>query len=298
MDFVLEDVMLPDKPIMLRWRQSENSPTDMKTSPTSSAIGGMGSFKVSLPKAATSLKTKKSPVEAKFVNFTASRPHQKKTAQKSKAKGKPAASAKKSQNSKTQDNEVQRRVVRTPLDVLEPSKDKGLVARYPSPLDRYFFNATPFPFTSLATLNTGHYTNYCKLLVLDTYSKEILTRLDLHGIANMMYPLSENLAFNPIRDRWFEVILQDETWFFTIIYVAARQLEAEHGANQSSQQVSRLMNHVLGRIKDSVERARQGHAPPDSVIGAVSCLVSLEVCLSCFTSLTAYYHFVNAVRWE
>jgi len=99
----------------------------------------------------------------------------------------------------------------------------------------------------------------------------------------MMYPLSENLAFNPIRDRWFEVILQDETWFFTIIYVAARQLEAEHGANQSSQQVSRLMNHVLGRLKDSVERARQGHAPPDSVIGAVSCLVSLEVCRSCYS---------------
>lgn len=93
----------------------------------------------------------------------------------------------------------------------------------------------------------------------------------------MMYPLTENLAFNPIRDRWFEIILQDETWFFTIIYVAARQLEAEHGANQSSQQVSRLMTHVLGRLKDSVEKARQGHAPPDAVIGAVSCLVSLEV---------------------
>jgi hypothetical protein len=104
-----------------------------------------------------------------------------------------------------------------------------------------------------------------------------LTSLDLHGIANMMYPLTENLAFNPIRDRWFEVILKDETWFFTIIYVAARQLEAEHGANESSQQVSRLMNHVLGRLKDSVEKARQGHAPPDAVIGAVSCLVSLEV---------------------
>jgi hypothetical protein len=94
----------------------------------------------------------------------------------------------------------------------------------------------------------------------------------------MMYPLTESLAFNPIRDRWFEIILQDETWFFTIIYVAARQLEAEHGANQSSQQVSRLMNHVLGRLKDSVEKARQGYVPPDAVIGAVSCLVSLEVC--------------------
>lgn len=92
-----------------------------------------------------------------------------------------------------------------------------------------------------------------------------------------MYPLTENLSFNPIRDRWFEVILKDETWFFTIIYVAARQLEAEHGANQSSEQVSRLMNHVLVRLKDAVEKAQQGHKPPDSIIGAISCLVSLEV---------------------
>lgn len=92
-----------------------------------------------------------------------------------------------------------------------------------------------------------------------------------------MYPLTENLAFNPIRDRWFEVILKDETWFFTIIYVAARQLEAEHGANQSSQQVSRLMTHVLGRLKNAVQKAQQGHTPPDSIIGAISCLVSLEV---------------------
>lgn len=97
-----------------------------------------------------------------------------------------------------------------------------------------------------------------------------------------MYPLTENLAYNPIRDRWFQVILQDETWFFTIIYVAARQLEAEHGVNQSSRQVSRLMNHVLGRLKDSVEKARKGHVPPDAVIGAVSCLVSLEVCCLSF----------------
>jgi hypothetical protein len=94
----------------------------------------------------------------------------------------------------------------------------------------------------------------------------------------MMYPLTGHLTFNPIRDRWFEVILQDETWFFTIIYVAARQLEAEHGASESSQQVSRLMNHVLVRLKDGVEMARRGYAPADAVIGAVSCLVSLEVC--------------------
>jgi len=176
MDFGHEDVILPDRPIMLRWRQSENSPTDTKTSPVSSATGGMGSFKVSLPKsAATSPKAKKSPGEAKFVNFTASSPHQKRTSPKSKAKRKPAAGAKNSlpkSTSKGKDKEVQRRVVRTPLDVLEPSKDQGLV-KYPSPLDRYFFKATPFPFTSLASLNTGHYTNYCKPLVLGISKRSI-----------------------------------------------------------------------------------------------------------------------------
>lgn len=157
--------MLPDKPIMLRWRQSENSPTDSNTSQTSTIKGGMGSFTVSLPKAAAP--KKKSPGGAKFVNFTASSPHQKKISQKSKEKRKNTATLKShpKASSKTQVKEVQRRAIRTPLDVLEPWKDKGLVARYPSPLDRYFFNATPFPFTSLASLNTGHYTNYCKPLV-------------------------------------------------------------------------------------------------------------------------------------
>ncbi|TID25372.1 hypothetical protein E2P81_ATG04471 [Venturia nashicola] len=264
MDFVLEDVMLPDKPIMLRWRQTGKISTDLNPSPVSSAKNGMSSFSVSLPKTTESPK-KKSPESrgAKFVNFTAANPHQKKTLIKSKEKSKASTSPKgrSKSASKAKDREVQQPVVKTPIDVLEPSKYQGLqaVTRYPSPLDRYFFKATPFPFTSLDSLNTGHYTNYY-----------------LHGIANMMYPLNENLAFNPIRDRWFEIILKDETWFFTIIYVAARQLEVEHGANQSSQQVSRLMMHVLERLKKAVEKAQQGHIPPDSIIGAISCLVSLE----------------------
>jgi hypothetical protein len=163
MESVLEDVMLPDKPIMLRWRQSENSPTDTKTSQLARNKGGMGTFTVSLPKAAA-CSNKNSAGGVKFVNFTAASPHQKKISQKSKEKRKGSTSPKShpKASGKTQGKEVQRRVVRTPLDVLEPSKDKGLVARYPTPLDRYFFNATPFPFTSLATLTTGHYTNFCK----------------------------------------------------------------------------------------------------------------------------------------
>ena len=166
MEFVLEDVILPDKPIMLRWRQSENSPTDSSSSQSSPSAGGMGSFTVSLPKAASP--KKKGFGGAKFVNFTASSPHEKKISQKNKEKKKNAASLKShlKGSTKTQDKQVQRRAIRTPLDVLEPSKDKGLVARYPSPLDRYFFNTTPFPFTNLDSLNTGHYTNYCKILVL------------------------------------------------------------------------------------------------------------------------------------
>ncbi|KAE9966922.1 hypothetical protein EG328_008516 [Venturia inaequalis] len=264
MEFVLEDVMLPDKPIMLRWRQSDKIPADFNTSTVSSAKSRMSGSTVSLPKTAESPKKKTSvSAGAKFVNFTAAGPREKMIIHKSKEKRKAGTSPKTA--GKAKDKVVQRRVVRTPLDVLEPFKDQGLqaVTRYPSPLDRYFFKATPFPFTSLDSLNTGHYTNYY-----------------LHGIANMMYPLTENLSINPVRDRWFEVILQDETWFFTVIYVAARQLEAEHGANQSSQQVSRLMNNVLERLKKAVERAQQGHIPPDSIIGAISCLVSLENGLS------------------
>lgn len=278
MEFVLEDVMLPDKPIMLRWRQSDKIPADFNTSTVSSAKSRMSGSTVSLPKTAESPKKNTSvSAGAKFVNFTAAGPREKMIIHKSKEKRKAGTSPK--TTGKAKDKAVQRRVVRTPLDVLEPFKDLGLqaVTRYPSPLDRYFFKATPFPFTSLDSLNTGHYTNYCKLTTPSSITNQVLTWADLHGIANMMYPLTENLSFNPVRDRWFEVILQDETWFFTVIYVAARQLEAEHGANQSSQQVSRLMNHVLERLKKAVERAQQGHIPPDSIIGAIACLVSLEV---------------------
>lgn len=157
--------MLPDKPIMLRWRQSDKSPTDLNTSLISSVKSGMSSFTVSLPKNTESSK-KESPTlgGAKFVNFTAASSHQKKILQRSKEKRKINSSPKGRPKitGKAQDKEVQRRVVRTPHDVLEPLKDQGLVARYPSPLDRYFFKATSFPFTSLDSLNTGHYTNYCK----------------------------------------------------------------------------------------------------------------------------------------
>ncbi|QDS75659.1 hypothetical protein FKW77_007173 [Venturia effusa] len=164
MESVLENVMLPDKPIMLRWKQTAESPDSTNTSPIPSATSGVRSFTVSLPRTA------------------------------------------------------------------EFREKQGSALR----------------------------------------------EADLHGIANMMYPLSANLSFNPIRDRWFEVILRDETWFFTIIYVAARQLEAEHGTNQNSEQVSRLMNHVLVRLKDAVEKAQRGQQPPDSIIGAISCLNGLS----------------------
>lgn len=178
METVLENVMLPDKPIMLRWRQPDKTHTDLITSPVSSAKGGMSSFTVSLPKSAES--PKKSPIlgGAKFVNFTAASPHQKKKSQRSKEKRKTNTSPKvrPGTTAKGQDEEIQRRRVRTPLDVLEPSKDQGLqaVTPYPSPLDRYFFKATPFPFTSLDSLNTGHYTNYCKLLTGSAHHKSFV----------------------------------------------------------------------------------------------------------------------------
>lgn len=155
--------MLPDKPIMLRWRQSDTSPTGSNASSLPSARSQMSSFTVSMPKAAASSPQKRSPSSAKFVNFTAASPHQKKVSPKSKEKRKPSTSPKSRPKSNSKDKEIQRKKVRTTLDVLEPSKDEGLVAKYPSPLDRYFFSATPFPFTSLETLNTGHYTNFCKL---------------------------------------------------------------------------------------------------------------------------------------
>lgn len=161
--------MLPDKPIMLRWRQSDKSTTCMNTSPISSAKSGMGSFSVSLPKNAESLKGASPALGGpKFINSTAAGPPRRTISQKSKEKRLKATSPKNRvvTSKKAQDKRIrpQRSAVRTPSDVLEPFKDPGLqgVTRYPSPLDRYFFKATPFPFTSLDSLNTGHYTNYCK----------------------------------------------------------------------------------------------------------------------------------------
>jgi len=105
----------------------------------------------------------------------------------------------------------------------------------------------------------------------------LISSLDLHGVSSQMYQLADNLSFNPIRDRWFHLIMTDETWFYTVVYVAAKSLEKETGAQQSSQDASLLMDFVFGRIKNSVARATEGESPSDSVIGAVSCIVSLEV---------------------
>lgn len=164
--------MLPDKPIMLRWRQSDISPTESIPSHVSSAKSGMSSFTVSLPKTAKSPKKKTStPGGSKFVNFTAASPHQKKNSQRSKEKRKVDTSPKGHPKTTSKAEEV-----RTSLAVLEPSQDHGLqaVTHYPSPLDRYFFKATPFPFTSLDSLNTGHYTNYCRLPTCTSHHESIV----------------------------------------------------------------------------------------------------------------------------
>jgi hypothetical protein len=121
--------------------------------------------------------------------------------------------------------------------------------------------------------------------------------LDLHGIGNSMFPLMTNLSSNPVRDKWFPIILTDEIWFYTIVYVAAKVLEMENGALHNTQDASRLMNLVLGKLKDSVGRARRGHIPTDTVIGAVSCLVSLEVCQILSTSArhALLFNFLNSL---
>jgi hypothetical protein len=161
---MLEDIILPDKPIMLRWRQSEPSPPSSQPSQISPLKSSLATFTVTLPKTASP--SQKTPVGAgaKFVNFTASNPHQKKTASyKSKEQRKNAKGHAKEASRKAQGRELQRREKHTPLDIAGKGKDKTLknIPHYPSPLDRYFFSTTPFPITNLASLNTGHYTNYC-----------------------------------------------------------------------------------------------------------------------------------------
>lgn len=92
-----------------------------------------------------------------------------------------------------------------------------------------------------------------------------------------MYPLSQKLSFNPIRDRWFRVIVTNEIWFLTVIYCAARQLSNDNPCDRYEKDASTLMDRILGRLRKSITDTGKGDVPVDAVVCAVACLTTIEV---------------------
>jgi hypothetical protein len=102
--------------------------------------------------------------------------------------------------------------------------------------------------------------------------------IDLYAIAEAYYPFSERLAFNPIRDRCFQIAAMNETWFLTIIYCSARQLATSNSSIlQYSRDAAMLMEKVLERLRRSIEMTSKGELPSDEIICAIACLTTLEV---------------------
>jgi hypothetical protein len=105
----------------------------------------------------------------------------------------------------------------------------------------------------------------------------LIEETDVHAIADALYPRSQNLTFNPTRDKWFRIAVFDETWFLTIVYVSARQLALETHNPKHTQDANVLMDMVLDKLSRSVASAGEGQLPSDATICAISCLTSLEV---------------------
>jgi hypothetical protein len=108
----------------------------------------------------------------------------------------------------------------------------------------------------------------------------VTTRIDLHFVADVLYPLASHLSFNPIRDKLFQIAITDEVWYYTVIYCGARHFVGLNKSLQSFQDVTMLMDMVLRRLKYTVARARAGEGPPDTILCAIACLITLEVCLT------------------
>ncbi|KAF2426258.1 hypothetical protein EJ08DRAFT_700014 [Tothia fuscella] len=98
----------------------------------------------------------------------------------------------------------------------------------------------------------------------------------LHTIADSLYPFSERLTFNPIRERCFKVAVTNETWFLTIMYCSARSLASSECNSIYANDATLLMDRIVGRLQNSVADAEKGILPSDAIICAIACLATLE----------------------
>jgi hypothetical protein len=280
-----ENVIFPDAPMMLvhrDWRNTQQKPKPSQTNPTSA-----------------SNRSRKSPSDGQSTFQTTSEDHPTITVFKVESPKKTKATVdpeseqhmadvkKKSKSAK----QLRRRELKSPqttipgfakneqmpmIESFDQKVSQALISQHPDqPLSRYI--PTSSETSNLIEMN--HYLSHC--IPLSSHlilARLLMLRVDLHAIADAMYPRSQHLSFNPTRDKWFRVAVADEMWFLTIIYVSARQLASESQNPRHMQDAMVLHDMVLEKLGRSVAQAGKGHVPSETTVCAVSCLVSMEVC--------------------
>lgn len=121
--------------------------------------------------------------------------------------------------------------------------------------------------------------NYCVFLnvhlMAPYYIYPANLQLDLYEVAPSWYPLEAHLAYNPVREGWFPLAIQDELLFRSILFSSASHLCRKSG-NRNLEEVTSLVLPIFHHLK---KRLQANPVPCDTTISIVSCLAMVEVVL-------------------